>query len=106
MNSRAGTAADLDSWPVSRQIQLVFVDWLLLALTYLWAVFLVSLGVYALTMRGHSSRPAAIIIKVLGVLVLLWGLWELFHHGHAGSRLRPRLDSGPPAGKLTGHGQA
>jgi hypothetical protein len=33
----------------------MFVDWLLLALTYLWAVFLVSLGVYALTMKGHSD---------------------------------------------------
>jgi len=56
----------------------MFVDWLLLVLTYVWAVFLVSLGVYALTMRGHSSRLAAIIIKVLGVLVLPWGLREPF----------------------------
>ena len=53
-------------------------DWLPLALTYLWAVFLVSLGVYALTMKGHSSRLVAIIIKILGALALLWGLWKLF----------------------------
>ena len=46
--------------------QSVFLDWLLLALVYLWAVFFVSLGVYALTMKGHSSCLAAIIIKVLG----------------------------------------
>jgi hypothetical protein len=68
----------LDFAPVSRQIQSVFGDCLLLALTYLRAVFLVSLGVYALTMKGHSSRPAASIIKVLGLLVLGWGLWEIF----------------------------
>ena len=57
----------------------MFLNWLLLALTYLWAVFLVALGVYALTMRGHSSRPAAVIIKVLGALALflLWDFWEL-----------------------------
>ncbi|MCX6843814.1 MAG: hypothetical protein NTX53_16225 [candidate division WOR-3 bacterium] len=67
----------LDFRPVSRQIQTMFVDWLLLALTYLWAVFLVSLGVYALTMKGHSSRRVAIIIKILGVPVLPWGLREL-----------------------------
>jgi len=54
------------------------VDWLLLVLVDLWAVFLVALGVYALAMRNHSSRLAAIIIKALGVLLLLWGLWELY----------------------------
>ena len=49
-------ATGLDFRPISGQIQIVLVDWLLLALAYLWAVFLISLGVYALAMRGHSSR--------------------------------------------------
>ena len=56
----------------------MLVDWLLLALTYLWAVFCVSLGVHALTMKDYSSRLVAVVIKVAGLLVLLWGLWELF----------------------------
>jgi hypothetical protein len=47
-------------------------------LAYLFSAGLITLGFYALAMRGHSSRLAAIIMKVRGVLVLLWGLWELF----------------------------
>jgi hypothetical protein len=58
-------ADGLDLRPASRQIQKVFADWLLLALVYLWAVFLVSLGVYALTMRYHFSRLAAMSANLL-----------------------------------------
>jgi hypothetical protein len=50
----------------------MLVDWLMLALVYLWAVFCVSVGVYALTMKGHSSRLVAVIIKTVGTLALLW----------------------------------
>jgi hypothetical protein len=55
----------------------MLVDWLLLVLTYLWAVFLVSLGVYALTMK-HTKLWVAVLIKTISALALLWGLWELF----------------------------
>ena len=57
---------------------MMFVDWLLLGLVYLWAVLRVSLGVCALTMKGHSSRLAAIIVNVLGTLALGWGMREPF----------------------------
>ena len=56
----------------------MFWNWLLAILAYLWSAGLIALGVWALAMRGHSSRRAAIIIKVVGVLSLIWGLWELF----------------------------
>jgi len=52
--------------------------WLLVILAYGWSAALLALGIYALAMRSHSSRTAAIMIKVLGVLVLLWDLRELF----------------------------
>jgi len=67
----------LDYLPVSHQIWVMFWNWLLVVLAYLWSAGLLALGVYALAMRGHSSRLAAIIIKVLGALMLIWGLWEL-----------------------------
>jgi hypothetical protein len=47
-------------------------------LAYGSSAFLLALGIYALAMRGRSSRRAAVIIRVFGVMVLLWGLWELF----------------------------
>jgi hypothetical protein len=51
--------------------------WAQLALFYLWAIFMVAIGVYALTMK-HSKLWVAILIKTLGAIALLWGLWELF----------------------------
>jgi len=72
------TAAGLDFRIICGQIQTMFGNWLLVILAYGWSAFLIVLGIYALAMKGHSSRLAAIIIKVLGTLVLLWGLWELF----------------------------
>jgi sulfite exporter TauE/SafE len=68
----------LDFQPVSGQSQTMFGAWLLVVLAYGWSAALLALGIYALAMRDHSSRRATIIIKVLGVLVRLWGLWELF----------------------------
>ena len=56
----------------------MFWSWLLVVLAYLFSAGLIALGIYALGMRGHSSRLAAITIKTIGVLVLLWGLWELY----------------------------
>lgn len=71
-------ATGLDFRQVSGQSQSMFGAWLLVVLAYGWSAFLLALGIYALAMRGHSSRLAAIIIKVLGPLALLWGLWEIF----------------------------
>ena len=52
--------------------------WLLVLLAYGWSSFLIALGIYALAMRGHSSRAAAIIIKIMGAVALLWGIWVGF----------------------------
>jgi hypothetical protein len=58
--------------------QSMFWSWLLVVLAYLLSAGPLALRTGALAMRGHSSRLAVVIIKVLGVLVLLWSLWELF----------------------------
>jgi len=47
------------------------------ALWFVWAVFMVALGVYALGMK-HTKLWVAILIKTLGAIALGWGLWELF----------------------------
>jgi hypothetical protein len=53
-----------------------YVGGLLILLEYIWGAVLLALGVYALTRKGHK-RLTTIVIRVLGVLALIWGFWEL-----------------------------
>jgi hypothetical protein len=55
----------------------VLTDWLLLVLLYLWAILLVAVGIYSITMK-NTKLWVAIVIKTLGASGLLWGVWELF----------------------------
>ena len=63
-------------------------DWLLLALTYLWAAFCVSLGVYALTVK-HSKLRVAVLITIPVTLTAALPATSLRLTRHLSQNLRP-----------------
>ena len=62
---------------VFRHIHTMLGNWLPVILAYGCGAALLALGIYALFRKGHSSHTVGVIIKVLGVAMLILGLWQL-----------------------------